>query len=325
MTDIKTKIELGGFPQKIHIRTDDESKPVLLFLHGGPGVCNRNTILQNHADLLDTFTVATWDQRGSGGSYKGLDPNTLTIERLTDDAAELVEWLCRRFAKDKIFIIGGSWGSLLGTWLSVRYPEHIAAFVGFGQVVNIELNEKLSWEFTLDAAKKAGDEKAVETLEEVGPPVMGCYKGGIYEGMMKQRNIMMKYGGYSQAAEKRSYWDAFVKPVLLSGEFSLSDMYGLAVGHKLVLEKMWEEIGTTDFNKTCTEFKVPVYIFDGRLDNNTPSALVQDWFDSIKAPDKHLEWFENSGHNPMGDEGEKFKTLLREKLLAVKARESCII
>ena len=168
MTDIKTKINLGGFPQKIHVRTDDESKPVLLFLHGGPGVCNRNTILQSHADLLDTFTVATWDQRGSGGSYKGLDPETLTIKQLTDDAAELVEWLCKRFNKDKIFVIGGSWGSLLGVWLAKRYPEHIAAFVGFGQVVNIELNEKLSWEFTMEAAKKAGDAKAVKTLEEVG-------------------------------------------------------------------------------------------------------------------------------------------------------------
>ena len=317
MTDIKTKIELGGFLQKIHVRTDDESKPVLLFLHGGPGVCNRHTIIQDHADLLDTFTIATWDQRGSGGSYKGLDTKTLTIERLTDDAAELVEWLCKRFNKEKIFVIGGSWGSLLGIWLAKRYPEHIAAFVGFGQVVNIDLNEKLSWEFSLEAAKEAGDAKAVKKLMQVGPPVMGCYKGGYYDGMMKQRNIMMKYGGYSQSAKKRNYWDAMVKPMLLSGEFSLEDMYGLAVGHKIVLENMWEEIGKTDFNATCTKFEVPIFIFDGRLDKNTPSDLVQDWFDNITAPEKCLVWFENSGHNPMGDEGEKFKKLLVEKLTAI--------
>ena len=325
MTDIIEKISLGGFLQKIHIRTDDESKPVLLFLHGGPGVCNRHTIMQDHADLLDTFTIATWDQRGSGGSYKGLKKETLTIERLTDDAAELVEWLCRRFGKDKIFVIGGSWGSELGTWLSKRYPEHIAAFVGFGQVVDITLNEQLSWEFSLSEAEKAGDAKAVATLKEVGPPVKGCYKGGYYDGMMKQRKIMMKYGGYSQNAKKRSYFDALVKPMLLSGEYSFEDLVGIVKGHKVVLETMWPEIGETNFNETCTQFDVPVYILDGRLDMNTPSSLVQDWFDSIKAPDKELVWFENSGHNPMGDEGEKFKAVLREKLLKVKEKENCRI
>ena len=113
--------------------------------------------------------------------------------------------------------------------------------------------------------------------------------------------------------------------MLRSGEYSLSDLWGLIKGHRLVLDVMWPEVGRTDFNRDCTEFEIPIYIFDGVLDRNTPSALVQGWYDSIKAPDKCLVWFENSGHNPMGDEGERFKKLLREKLTAVKERESCII
>lgn len=109
MIDINTKIMIGGIKQRIHIKTDDASKPVLLFLHGGPGVCNRHNIMTAHLDLLDTFTIATWDQRGSGGSAYGVKDDQLTIRRLTDDAAELVEWLCANFGKDKIFVIGGSW------------------------------------------------------------------------------------------------------------------------------------------------------------------------------------------------------------------------
>jgi len=116
----KLKVTLGALPQKIHIRTDDEALPVLLFLHGGPGVVNRHSVMIDHSDLLDTFTLAAWDQRGSGGSYKGARRETLTVRQLTDDAAELVGWLCTRFGKDKIFIIGGSWGSELGTHLAGR-------------------------------------------------------------------------------------------------------------------------------------------------------------------------------------------------------------
>lgn len=323
MTEINEKILLGGFPQKVHIRTDDEEKPVLLFLHGGPGVCNRHTVFADHADLMDTFTLATWDQRGSGGSYRGVDVQTLTIDRLVEDARELVVWLCGRFRKDKIFVIGGSWGSELGTYLVNRYPEHIAAFVGFGQVVDGARNEQLSWEFCMEEAAKAGDRRSIDILNRCGPPVMGVYKGGNYAGMMMQREVMMKYGGYSPNEKKRSYVSSTLIPMLAAREYTLAELWGIAVGHRVVLEAMWPECGRTCFPETCTKFAVPFYIFDGKLDRNTPSALVEDWYESIEAPDKALIWFESSGHNPMNDEGERFKTLLREKLLAVKDREEC--
>ena len=310
--DIKKKIPVNGIMQKLHIVSKDITHPVLLFLHGGPGVVNRHSIMAHDRDLLDTFTIATWDQRGTGGSYAGVDHQRLTIAQLVEDARVVVEYLCDEFKKDKIFVIGGSWGSLLGIRLAYAYPEHIAAFVGFGQFVSGEKNEAISYQYTLDAAKKAGDEKAVKDLERVGPPVVGMYKGG-FEGMMVQRNLMMKYGGYSKSEEKRSYMESFVKPMLLSGEYSLGDLFGIVLGYKKVLKAMWPELGAEDLTKYVS-FNVPILIFDGRLDMNTPAELVEDWFAKIEAPEKELIWFENSGHNPMGDEPEKFKILLREKL-----------
>ncbi len=100
MIDRKCKVTLGGLPQKIHVK-GDETKPVLLFLHGGPGVCNRHTVMTVHADLQKEFLVVAWDQRGSGGSYRGAAVETLTIDRLVDDAHELVLWLCREYGRKK--------------------------------------------------------------------------------------------------------------------------------------------------------------------------------------------------------------------------------
>ena len=311
-TDIKKKIPVNGVMQRIHVRTNNESLPVLLFLHGGPGVVNRHSIMTDHKDLLDTFTLATWDQRGTGGSYKGVTIDTLTIDQLVSDAEVVVEYLCEQFKKEKIFIIGGSWGSLLGTRLAYAHPEHIAAYIGFGQFVNGEKNELISFQYTLDAAKVAGDQDAVKQLEKVGPPVKGQYKGG-FDGMMVQRNLMMKYGGYSKSEKERSYMDAIIKPMILSGEYSISDFVGVALGYKKVLKAMWNEIGAEDLSQ-YTDFKVPFLVFDGKLDMNTPAELVEDWFNKIKAPHKELIWFEHSGHNPMTDEPESFKKLLREKL-----------
>ena len=321
MIDIKTKINLNGVRQRIHVVTNDEKKPVLLFLHGGPGVCNRHSILKDHIDLMDTFTLATWDQRGAGGSYYGVKKETLTATQLTKDAADLVSWLCERFHKEKIFVIGGSWGSQLLTMLARDYPEHIAAAVGFGQVVDGELNEKISYEFALNAAREAGDQKSVDKLRQVGPPVMGEYRGG-FKGLMVQRRVMMKYGGYSQSDKKRSYARAMVIPILKSGEYSLSDLYGYVKGYKTVLSAMWHEVAHVKFPETHTIFTVPFFIFNGRDDMNTPAELVQDWFDAIEAPRKELIWFENSGHNPMGDEPVKFKRLLRERLTEIAEAET---
>ncbi len=320
MIDKKLKVKLNGFEQKIHIKSNDIKKPVLLFLHGGPGVCNRHGIMTAHKDLLDSFTIVGWDQRGSGGSYKGVNVKDLTIDQLVEDARALVEYLCKEFNKDKIFIIGGSWGSELGTWLSYKYPEQLAGFVGFGQVVNGRLNEEISYNFALSEAKKAGDLKSVQKLEQLGPPVNGVYKGG-FEGMMIQRRVMMKHGGYSKNKNKRSYFRSMVVPMLFSGEYTVSDIYGIIKGHKLVLEKMWPEVGATDLAKTCTEFNIPILIFDGVHDQNTPAELVEDYFNLIKAPQKELIWFDHSGHNPMNDEPEKFKRLLREKLGAIAEKE----
>ena len=317
MINRKEMVVLCGLPQKIHIKGDSASNPVLLFLHGGPGVCNRHSVMTAHKDLEQYFTLVAWDQRGSGGSYKGATPETFTVDQMVADAHELVLWLCKELSKDKIFIIGGSWGSELGTWLSFRHPEHIAAFVGFGQVVDGTKNEEISYLFTLEAAKKAKDKQSVQKLTELAPPVNGEYKGG-YEGMMVQRRIMMKYGGYSKSTKKRSYFSTMVVPMLFSGEYSIADLIGIAKGHKRVLETMWHEVGKTCFPETCTEFVIPFFIFGGVHDQNTPAELVQGYFDMIKAPQKELIWFEESGHNPLADEPEKFKKLLCERLLAIK-------
>ena len=306
------KISIGGVGQKIHIRGEKRTNPVLLFLHGGPGISNRDSVVNREKDLCDVFTIVAWDQRGTGGSYWGVKKETLNLEQLISDAAELVEYLCAALEKEKLFVWGGSWGTELGTYLCFRYPEHIAGYVGSGQLVNGVLNEELSYDFAMDEAKKAGDTKAVSTRELIGRPVDGCYRE-VFKGMMAQRRIMKKYGGHSM--NKGTYWTDTALPLLRSREFSFTDKLGLALGYKRCLTYMWPTTSKCDFPRECTRFAMPYYIFQGAHDNNTPSALVQAYYDAIEAPDKDLIWFEHSAHGPLREEPETYKRLLREKLL----------
>lgn len=88
--DRKERVTLGGLGQTIHIWGTKKENPVILFLHGGPGVPNRHDMAKDGFGLTDDFTVVAWDQRGTGGSYFGCDPESLTLEQLISDCAELI-------------------------------------------------------------------------------------------------------------------------------------------------------------------------------------------------------------------------------------------
>ena len=307
--DIRQRIPLGGMLQTIHIWGTNLQNPVLLFLHGGPGIPNRHTIARRHLDLTDAFTVVAWDQRGTGGSWLGCDRDTLTLEQLVSDCGELLRFLCTHLEKEKIFLICGSWGTELGTFVCRKYPELVAGYIGYGQVVNGIQNEALSFDYTLRKAREADCEKDIAELLRVGPPVDGQYKP-VFQGLMTQRRLLKKYGGNS--VQGGSYLSDTVMPILKSGELTFADKLGTLFGYKLCLSRMWPEIVHYDFIRDCCSFQMPYFIFQGRKDHNTPSELIQAYYDAIEAPKKALVWFEHSAHGPLGEEPEKFKGLVRE-------------
>ena len=314
--DKTTKIKINGHMMKIHMITRDETNPVILFIHGGPGGINRHDVMHNHLDLLDRFTLVGWDQRGTGGSYTGTDFSVMNAQQIVDDAAAMVEWLCRRFHKDKVFILCLSWGSQVGTLLAAQHPEHIAAYVGYGQLVNGHRNEVESYKWAMEQAVKAGNEEDVAVLKKLGEPVNGMYAGGP-EALHTERGILNKYGGVSPNMHGSKYMDGRIGPMKASGEYTRQDWKGYREGAEQCLKTLWPEVGAVDFPSTHTRFDVPFYIFQGHQDMNTPWTLVQEWYDMIEAPDKDLIFFENSGHNPMKDEPEAFKAALRKKAAKV--------
>ncbi len=321
MIDSKIKVNINGLKQRIHIKGNPD-KNILLFLHGGPGVANRHIPCKYNDDLADDFLVVGYDQRGTGGSYWGSKKEDFKIEQYVEDVECLIKYLCKEFNKEKVFTIGGSWGSLLGLRHAYKYPEHLYAFLGFGQFVDGELNEEISYNFALEEAKKHNDVKSIAKLEKIGKPIKGLYKDG-YKGMSIQREIMNKYGGYSKKHQSKSYTGGLAKAYLYSGEYSFCDALGVLFGAKRTVITMWPEIAKIKLEKDYLKYDCPILIFDGKLDKNTPADLVEDYYDAIKAPYKELIWFEQSGHNPLIDEADRFKELLKDCFHKIERGELC--
>lgn len=223
--DCKEVAEVGGEKYYLRIRGQDVKNPVVLFLHGGCGSPDRAHMLRFQSPLAEKFTLVAWDQRGSGLAYdKREAANTvLTRELIVSDAVNVVGWLKRRFGKDKIIIVGHSWGSAIGVWLAQAVPEDICAYVGIGQVVDYVRNEQMSYVWTLEEAKRTGDVKSLETLAEIGYPENGVYAGDNRACQMKQRAVLHKLGGATYA-NRRPYWQELLFhdiPIVL-GEYGLS-------------------------------------------------------------------------------------------------------
>ncbi len=316
------KIKLGGVDQWILMRGNDVSKPVVLYLHGGPGGALMPLVRHYTGELEKNSIMVVWDQRGAGKSYSGDIPReSMTIEQFVSDAHELVTYLKKRFHKEKIFLIGHSWGSLLGINVIRRYPGDFYAYVGIGQVVDMKENERISWEYAYGQAKKYKNEKAVRELEEVGPPVDGYYrtdmKGTAFtaKGLWQERKWLLNYGGiihfnsddYEANIKKvkKMKRDSLAK-IVFSSEWTLMDIWRARKGAKFSIEIMWPEVLRANLIRDIPRVDVPVYFFTGRSDYNTPFELVERYYKTLQAPKKEIVWFDRSGHQLIPEEWEKF-------------------
>jgi len=312
--DEHLEVPINGTTLDFRIRGTKTSNPVILFLHGGPGVCDRHFILRDQAPLTDAFTLVCFDQRGAGKSYTAEQAKrVMDMDTVVEDARIAVEYLCGRFHKDKIFVAGHSYGSFLGVLLCQRYPRRIAAYVGTGQLADGPENERLSYEFVVGEATKRGDKKALSDLKRIGPPRKGFYQS--IDDLMVQRNYLNKFGGATYG-KSETMMSSMVMPLLRSSEYSIFDLPRYSNGAFYNMRQLWRPVIGCDFMESVRTLDVPVYITQGRHDRNTPSELAKAWFDALDAPHKEWTWFENSAHSPMREETERWNAVVREKLLS---------
>src|SRR5262249_51830466 len=167
------KVRIGGIDQWVSIRGRDRRNPVLLYIHGGPGYVSIPMSWWFGRGLEEYFTVVQWDQRAAGKTYLLTDPakiaSTLTTERMIGDVEEMAGWARREFGKDKIFVLGHSYGSFLGLQVAQRHPGWFYAYIGVCQSINGPENERRGWHFAIDAARRAGNAEAIRQLEAIAP------------------------------------------------------------------------------------------------------------------------------------------------------------
>lgn len=285
-----TKLHIGGVDQWVLIRGADRRKPILLFLHGGPGMPNMFLAHTFQRRLERDFVVVEWDRRGAGKSYEARFPtDSLTVRRELEDTYEITRWLQQHFRQDRLYLLGHSWGAYIGTLAVREHPEYYRAYIGVGQVAADSPKVRVvQREWLMRTAFATNDAQLIDRMRNFGD---------ITEtDIFRHRGVLRTHNSFL--------------PILLaslrSPEYTWGNIVDIRRGAAFVVEHMALNVIRGSLEANVQKLSVPVFFFQGAHDYITPASLAVEYFRRLKAPYKRIVWFPKSAHFPFFEEPRRF-------------------
>ena len=300
--------DLNGVEQWVLIRGHDTGKPVILFLHGGPGGANivwREMFIKE--ELEKNFVVVLWDQRGAGKSFsKDLTEEQMRSDKFVEDTIALTNHLRARFKQEKIFLLGHSWGSALGFLTLMKHPEYpqlYHAYIAASEAADWNRRQNISYEWTLDRAQDNNNKKAVNALEKIEP-----FDPTDARHLEVKNRWLSEFGGEFDLSNKelvQKYEDYLIKGQ--GPEYSRADAKKWMQGAAWSAKTIDVEAAESGYNlfRDLPEVRIPLFFFTGRHDYQTPGSLTEEYYKFVKAPKKGFIWFEESAHLLIFEEPDK--------------------
>jgi pimeloyl-ACP methyl ester carboxylesterase len=305
-------VRIGGIDQWIGIRGRDRDNPVLLNLHGGPGLA----LDVRPQGWEDRFTVVQWDQRGAGRTYiRNPKPAAgLDIPRMTADGLAVAQFVRTRLHKKKVVLVANSWGTVLGLSMVRARPDLFSAYVGSGDLVDAARMDLWVRDELLRRARAKGDAKAVSALTSMGSPPWSQRQ------LDDERRIAAAYSPRSD----RSAIAGLVGALLVEPGYGLGDVVAYLDGMRNSIARLVPQAQAWKAERLGRDFQVPMLFIQGQDDLETPTAVVRDYVDWIRAPEKSLLVVPGAGHLVMiSRPGAIWRQLLeRVRPLAVAADAS---
>lgn len=289
-----TTVDVNGDEQYLLIRGTNRNLPVLLFLHGGPGMPAMFLAHGFQRQLEGNFVVVHWDQRASGKSFKAdANPDELSTSQLLRDLDVVVDVLRGQFAIDRLWIAGHSHGSYLGVLYARRKAHKVCTFVGIGQVTDDSPTGPV---FSLQ--KQFLEERREE---------LGLEPGAVID-RSNLEYLLFKSGSELHGATSFAplLWSG-----LMASEYSVSDSLNIARGSSFSSRHMRYDM-PRDLVMNEWQFDVPVAMIMGRYDMVTPTQLAREYFERLDAPLKAWYEFEEAAHFPHFEQPDRFLAVLSE-------------
>jgi proline iminopeptidase len=238
-----------------------KEKPGAFLLHGGPGA-DHTSYKPTFSRLSDRLQLVYIDHRGQGRSARG-NKSTYTLENNVED----LEALRQHLGLDKIIVIGGSYGGMVGLTYASRYPAHVSHLIVIATAASAKFLER-----------------AKEILTERGTPEQIAIAQFLWDGNFTSTEHLREYFRllhplysfrYTPNSSQPS-WDRTILSV---------DAINVAFGGFLRTYNVLPDL---------PKITAPTLVIAGRHDWICPPEFSEEIARSI--PNADLRIFENSGH-----------------------------
>ena len=179
-------LTINGSKISILVRGQNKCTPIILIVHGGPGSTDI-PFYRGYSDLEARFVVVHFDQRAACKSFYQNHrlkdfKNTLNVEQHVLDTIAVAEHLLQRKDlnngtkhRQKLFLLGGSWGSMLGLLVAKRRPELFEQLLFRGMCTSSEQSERIGMNFVLKRmAEMSFTQEAIAKVAALGNTSSRC-------------------------------------------------------------------------------------------------------------------------------------------------------
>jgi pimeloyl-ACP methyl ester carboxylesterase len=265
-------VKIGGIDQYISLK-GIKDKPIVLYLHGGPGAAASAHSEKITASLEQDFLVIHWDQRGAG---KTLKHNNLkqrpTLVLMQSDAEELLTYILNTFHRQQIVLVSNSWGTSLAFHLAETQPNRISTLVAISPIVSLLSSQKKVNRILIKHFKKFKNHEAVKQLKTINIPYHNA------KDMAIQFKWLSEYQGQSINDNVFSQYLVFFEQWYTK--------WGL----------LYNELYKINRLKNMPALKCRTTIFSGDKDYTAYFRLTNRFFHKIKTNKKNIYWFKGIAH-----------------------------
>lgn len=302
-------VAIGGIEQWIGIAGDSPANPVLLLVHGGPGIPQWPDAA-HFRPWEKYFTVVLWDQRGAGHTFARYGAGTpdVTLQRIAGDGVELSRYLCRTLGKRKIVLLGHSWGTLVAVHMVQQAPQLFAAYVGTGQMADFHADALIQYRLILAKARQEHHTAQLKELQALGAPDPANDRQ--YSAYRKYLPTILAPTDLAYLKEQHAGAAALLAAYPKEGP-------AVAAGAKFSHGRLWPYVVQADLPETAGSLDTAYFLIQGRDDVMAATPQALHYFHVVKAPYKRLVVIPHAGHFALMTAPDAFTEALLEKVRPV--------
>lgn len=260
-------------------------KTPLLLLHGGPGV--PSYYLNPLSELSNDRPVIFYDQLGCGRSDRITDTSLMTVENYVEELHTVKNALG---LKD-FYLLGQSWGTMLGLDYYLKYPEGVKAILFCSPAISIPM-----W-------LKDADTLISTLSDSVQYAIVSNERDQTFDSPTYKLAMQIYYQLF---VARKLPWSADIDS---SFEQMGENVYMYMGGPSEFT--MTGSLKNYDRTNRLKEIKVPTLFITGEFDEARPSTVR--YYQSL-VPDSRFELIEDAAHMTMQDNPEANNRAIRNFL-----------